>query len=39
VPTPEPSGSAIPWLLGSGALVILIGVGVSRALKRMDRLA
>jgi hypothetical protein len=39
VPAPEPSGSAIPWLLGSGALVILIGVGVSRALKRMDRLA
>jgi hypothetical protein len=35
----EPSGSALPWLLGSGAVVVLIGVGLSRALRRVARAA
>ena len=36
-PVGEPSDSAVPWLVGSGALVLLAGAGLSRALRRVAR--
>lgn len=36
-PTAQPSGSALPWLLGSALLVLVIGAGLSRALRRVAR--
>jgi hypothetical protein len=36
-PTAQPSGSALPWLVGSALLVMVIGVALSRALRRVAR--
>jgi len=36
-PVGEPSDSPVAWLLGSGALVLLVGAGLSRALRHVAR--
>jgi hypothetical protein len=36
-PVGESSHSALPWLVGSGALVLVLGAGLGRALRRVAR--